>query len=161
MSTPETIRKDLRKIGHRDSDMTAAEEEYSARYVGSVRKAADDSMAADATASGADGTIYVPYKCRVVKVAYIPDAGSAVTAHATNFATLQLKVGSTVVADRATDTVTTDDQAAMTVWALNLSTTASNTTIAAGSALGLAITKDGSGVVVDSGDLHVWAVPVD
>jgi len=94
--------------------------------------------------------------------AYFLTAGT-VTAHGTNFTTLKLNKydgaggTATLVASRATDTVTTDDVAALVPWALVNSATAADLNLAAGNVLGVLgdITGGGSGVATPAGVLIV------
>lgn len=98
---------------------------------------------ASASASSTeDVSVWVaPFNCVVTGVELVPDA--AVTANATNFATLSVKVGSTVAASRswaATNSV------AYTKENATLSATLANRNLTAGDVVRLARTVDASGV---------------
>lgn len=88
--------------------------------------------------------------------AYFLTAGT-ITAHGTNYTTLALNKrdgaggAATVMASRATDTVTTDDVAAFVPWALTLSGTVANTQFASGNVLSVSGTKASAGVTVPTG----------
>ena len=81
----------------------------------------------------------------IVQRAYVVD-NAGVTADGSNYATVQLRSGTTVLASRATnsDSITAGTPATMT-----LSGTGTDLEIDAGGALNVNITKAGSGVNVD------------
>jgi hypothetical protein len=94
-----------------------------------------------------------PHRAEVVAV-YLTDVDGGVTANATNYATVTVTnrgtdgTGTTVIASRATDTVTTDDVSQYVPWTVTLSTTDSELIIERGETLSIAITKANSGVAV-------------
>ncbi len=96
-----------------------------------------------------------------VIAAYYLCAATGITAHGTNFTTLALNKydgaggAATIVASRATDTVTDDDVTAMIPWQLTNSGTAANLNLSAGQLLGVTGTKGAAGVAVPDGVLIV------
>lgn len=88
-----------------------------------------------------------------------------ITADGTNYTTLALNKydgaggSATIVASRATDTVTTDDVAAGVPWALTLSGTAANLDVDAGEVLGVTGVKASAGVAVPAGIIVVEYIP--
>jgi hypothetical protein len=133
---------------------TAAERPFTRhdKYVKAV-----DAMASDTTAN--THFFVAPRAIRVLRVTYLPLA--AVTANATNYGTLILNKDTgagadTVVASRATDTVTTDDMAAGVPWDLVNSSTAANLELALDDKFGIQITKTGTGVAIAAGHLIVY-----
>lgn len=116
------------------------------------RKGSDDAMASTTTAAQAMG--YVRVAAKIVRAVYIADTGG-VTAHATDYGTINVAKytaagGSvTTVAAFASDTVTTDD---VTQWVpKDLTVVDAAAELVALSALSVAITKAGSGVVFRAG----------
>ena len=123
-------------------------------------KEADDAAAATATTEYPFHLTTPADTGTVTAVQFTPD--SAVTANATNYATISVARRATgaygtgiAVASRATDTVTTDDMAAFTPWALTLSGTAANLEVANNDVFTIAIAKAASGVAVPAGVLTV------
>lgn len=94
-----------------------------------------------------------PYDCTVTAVSITPTA--AVTADATNFATMTLTrhragASATTVATRVWNVPTTGDSAAHTPEAMTLSATAANLDLVAGDTLTLIKTVAASGLVIPS-----------
>ena len=87
--------------------------------------------------------------CRIVAIDLLDITG--VTAHASNYGTATVEnkgttgSGTTSVAARSTDTVSTDDIDTFAAWAITLSTTEANLEIAAGESLSFAWTEAGTG----------------
>ena len=108
-----------------------------------------------ATAATADEhpVFRAPYACEVKAVRYVPE--SAITGHATNYATLSLQnkgaagTGTTEVASFAFDTATTDDVAAMDEKAITLSGTAANLDLATGDVVSIKKAVAGTGLALD------------
>lgn len=123
-------------------------------------KEADDAAAATATTEYPFHLTGVNDTGTVTAVQFTPD--SAVTANATNYATISVARRAVAdystgiaVASRATDTVTTDDMVAFTPWALTLSGTAANLEVADNDVFTVAIAKAASGVVIPAGVVTV------
>lgn len=93
-----------------------------------------------------------PFKLTITAVRLLADA--AVTANATNFATIEVRnkgaagSGTVVMASHAFDTVTTDDVAAFDEKALVLSATAANLDAAEGDVIAIRKTVGGTGLAV-------------
>ena len=81
----------------------------------------------------------------VVQRAYVVD-NAGVTANGSNYATVQLRSGTTVLASRDTSS---DNLTAGTPAAMTLSGTGTDLEISAGGAMNVNITKAGSGVDID------------
>jgi hypothetical protein len=94
-----------------------------------------------------------PFACTVTAVRLL--AKGAITAHGTNFATIEARnkgtagTGTTSVAALAFDTPTTDDVAAYDEKAIPLSGTAANLNLAEGEVLAIRKTVAASGLAVD------------
>ena len=123
-------------------------------------KAAADGAAGDATA---DTYFFrLPVKAEQAVVHFLPN--NTLTAHDTNFATLNLKEGDgaggalVTVASRNTKTTAAGGSGDW-VAGVPVSLTISDTELAAGSVLAIAITKAAAGVVVPQGELVVALKP--
>jgi len=87
--------------------------------------------------------------CRIVAIDAVDITG--ITAHASNNGILTVTnkgttgSGTTSVAARTTDTVSTDDIDAFAAWAITLSTTQANLEVAAGESLAFKLTEAGTG----------------
>lgn len=108
----------------------------------------------DFTVAG-DSLVRIRTNCTIT-AAYFLTAGT-ITANGTNYTTLALNKydgaggAGAVAASRATDTVATDDVAALVPWALDNSGTAANLSLSAGNVLGVTGTKASAGVAVPAG----------
>lgn len=114
---------------------------------------------ATAATVSVEPTFRAPFDLTVTAVHFIP--GGAVTASATNNADLIVKnlgadgTGTTVVANRATDTVTTDDQADGVPWTLDLSATEADLEVDAGGVLAIEKAVAGTGAAIAAGGVFV------
>jgi len=125
--------------------------------VARTAKAADDSMAADATSNTKFFTNPFDFNLEVVGAKY--SANGTITASDTNYATLQVKTddaaaGTPAVAAAVSTTTTGTGNVAAHV-AEDLAITAANAILLPGANLWLAITKTASGVVVRAGEISV------
>lgn len=93
-----------------------------------------------------------PFDGQVVAARLVADA--AITGHATNYATLAVNKGATVLASRATDTPTDDDVAALGTFALTLNATEASRRFTEGDVIDIEKTVTASGVAV-SGIIEV------
>lgn len=122
-------------------------------------KAADDSLAADATANTKVWTNPFDFPLEVMGLKY--SAGGTITAHDTNYATLSAKTdnaaaGSPVAAlDMATKITAGTGDIAAEISKAHTTRTAANCTVPVGGNLFVAIAKAGTGVVVRAGVVTV------
>jgi hypothetical protein len=123
----------------------------------SFTKAADDGMAATATADTLVWSNPFDFICEVVGARYI--ANGTITADNTNFATLQVKTqnaaaGATAVAAALSTTITDSGNVATDI-AEAFTLTPANVQVPVGGNLKFAITKAAAGVIVRSGIIMV------
>ena len=122
-------------------------------------KAADDTLAADATANTKVWTNPYDFPLEVMGLKY--SAGGTITAHDTNYATLSVKTddaaaGTPVAAlDMATKITGGTGNVAAEISEAHTTRTAANCTVPVGGNLYVAIAKAGSGVVVRAGVVTV------